>query len=365
MGKESDGDASSATPARKKRKTLKRAAHVGAALFENRDLLLEALERLRARGAISSADEARAVASWQEGTAEARQRLASIIARLEGADLAGLAARFQSQRESLRRDGAQLADEAKRLLSSYANEGGLARDAQKILELYKAEGKAAAAEGNKAVNAYRQEGEQLVEKYKVEGEALVSKYRGELQDFLDRNRPSIDAVERAGTQIAGAARELAGSLKYAGREAADELVKRGRKVLLEADTEAWEQAALDWSAQTLPQVERSARSILTWAGLFFVAVALLFGSSLYEPIRAYALALAGLVSFALALVVFQAAWRLRRVSTDATERLEKWAAMSSNERRAVVVAKWKARKEASERAAAGEPADAPIPPPSQ
>lgn len=348
-------DPSEAPPA--KRGRARRAAAIGATMYRHRDLLVQALELLRRAHAISADEEARLAAAYEEGTPKERARLSEIVDRLQEANLGEVIIGLATRADGADRDRAiHLIDESKRALKEAGQR--LAEQGRRLLP----DGKVDMEKGEELLRtgrkALRTESRALAR----QGRRLAQDYRQELQEFLDENQPTVEAVERVSKDLAEAGRELAASLKFAGREAADELLKRGKKVITGLETADLEQAVLDEAIATLPRIRSNVNRVLRWIGGFFVAMSVVMFTVWYPPLTPIALSAAGLLLLLLAIVIFGWKRDLARTLTDAEAGLRRIEALPAGERRRRIVQH--ARQAlASTPEETPEPSDAPEPGP--
>lgn len=272
------------------RERVAQVAQVGATILEHRELFVHALELLRKSDTVSAQEEARIVAAYREGSAQARQRLAELVENLQEANFGKVVIALRDEREQLKQD-------------------------------LRTEGKTLAAEGR----------------------LLVDHYLGELQRFLERNEPTLEAIEDVSRDLADAGRTLAASLKFAGREAADELIKRGGTALRDVQTEEIEAEVIDWARKTVPRADDGINRVLNLLGFVFLAVTVLLVGIVYKPLLIPAAILAAAGSAALTYVFFSQAMRIRRNVNAATHYLDRLAAMSKDERHDYFVARWRKR----------------------
>lgn len=281
-------DAEAEAPARPKRRRLERAAQFGLAVVRHRDLLVQALELLRKAQAVTPDQEAAAVAAFETGTHAARAKLVEIVEQLQRANFGEVLVALRDERVSL----------------------------------------------------------------KSEGKALVDEARRELQDFLDQNRPTLEAIERVSTDLADAGRELAASLKYAGREAADELVQRAKKRLTGIDTAEMERAFLTWSARTISGLEGRFLQALTAFGVLLIIAGLLVVAGQVELLKEAVIAATAAVLLVAGALFLRWSITLRGALRASQAELDRLAAMESRERRTYVMEKWGTRPPAASAAPA-------------
>ncbi len=263
--------------------------------------MLQALELLRRSRAVSAEDEVKLLAAYDQGTPQSRNELLGLVENLQHARYGAVAVR-------LRPEGGTFDQEIRRGTRAALEEG------KRFVDEYRAELK---AEGRAAVE---------------EGEVLVRRYKTELQQFLDENQPTVEAVERVSHDLADAGRQLAGAVKYAGREFADELVKQGKRALSGIDTEAYEVALLEGSARVVDRTGKGLRASLALLGVFFLLVGALLGASLYPPLRTAALIATGSVAGLLGLFLIWWGWRISRGLRAGARELQRLAAMREEDR---------------------------------
>lgn len=272
---------------------LEKALGAAATVLRHRELLMQALELLRSARAVTPRQESELLAAYEAGTETVRREVNLLVERLQAANLGEIAVTLRERPELLREQG-QL----------------LARDV-----------------------------------------------RAEVDRFLRDQQPTVDAVARAGQELATTGRELARSLKGLGKEAAEHLIRRGREVIREADTGDYEQAAFDWAAHNVPRLERRLVRVLVISGILLVTTGVLVAFRDVPTVRTAAFFLLVALLLYLGFVLLVWAGTLNRRAKEARVQLDRLAGMTPTERRDHFRAKLRRRQPATAGASVDTPTD--------
>lgn len=254
---------------------LARVARAGAAVLRHRDLLIQALELLRNTEVVTARQQVAALAAYEQGSQSVKDRVAHLIERLEVANFGEAVVQLREEKDALA----------------------------------------------------------------MEGRVLLREGQRELQEFLDKNRPTIEALERASREIAETGRELAASIRVAGKDAADELLRRGRKAILQVETEEYERALFDWLLKAVPRAERFATQILYSFGALCLAAAFYIGAQWFPSLKVWSAVLGVLTLLWLGFTFLRNGLVVTAALRTAHNELDRLAQMNPRERRQFILSK--------------------------
>src|SRR5688500_11207917 len=214
---------------------------IGAAttILRHKQLLVAAMEMLREKGALSEEEEVKIVSAYEPGQEAARSALSDLVERLQTANfgkvMISLAGRLQPMAQDLQPE-------------DLTTEGLRAR-------------------ARPAIRAVKEE-------VLAEARPYLERAKLRLAELRVLEEPTLRRLEAISGNVKEASKEIAVGLKGAGREAADELVRRGKRWWMSAETEELGREFFDWVLKSIPKAERTLVHFLIGFGI------LLFGSGI-------------------------------------------------------------------------------------
>jgi hypothetical protein len=307
MNEESPTEPEEAPAEEEEPKPSKMERFVGAAhaVYRHQQLLVAAMEMLRERAALSEEEEVKIMSAYESGTATARAALAGLVEKLQEANLGKVVIKL----------GERLQPIATELKPEDITIAGL---------------KAKAAPAFEAVK-----GDLL-----AEARPYLEKAKQRLAELKVLEEPALRRLEGISGNLRDASKEIGLGLKGAGREAADELVRRGKRWWMSAETEELEREFFDWVLKSLPKAERMAVHILMGFGVLLFTTGILVAAQEIGILQELAIFLAIILMLGLGLMMINWAIKLSEAMKSGRGEIERLARMTPDERRLYLTKRW-------------------------
>lgn len=283
------------------RSRLERAAGIARTVLRHKQLLVAAMEMLRAKAALSEDEEVKILAAYEQGSLAARSALNDLVERLQKANLG-------------------------RVVVALSGEG--ASPEPTVAEL---------REG--AAPTLRAAGEQVL----AEARPYLEHAKARLAELRALEEPVLQRLESISANLRDAGKEVAGGLKGAGREAADELVRRGKRWWMSAETEELEREFFDWALRSLPKAERTLVHVLIGFGILLFASGILLAAQELNILQELAIFVAIALLLALGLMMINWGIKISEAMKTGRGEVERLARMNPQERRVFLATRWTER----------------------
>lgn len=294
-----------------RRSKMDRAAAAAQTLLRHRQLLVAAMEMLREKAALSEEEEVKILSAYETGTATARAALDGLVEQLQKANfgkvMIGLGARLQPVAEQIRPEDLTV-------------EGLRAR-------------------ARPAIQAVKEE-------VLAEARPYMERAKHRLAELKVLEEPTLRRLEGISGNLKDASKEIALGLKGAGREAADELVRRGKRWWMSAETEELEREFFDWVLRSLPKAERTTVHFLMGFGILLFTSGILLAAQEIGILQELAIFLAIVLMLGLGLGMINWAIKLSEAMKSGRGEIERLARMTPEERRIHLTRRWAARAQA-------------------
>jgi hypothetical protein len=299
------------TPAEPTPSKMGRAIAATATVLRHKQLLVAAMEMLRAKAALSEEEEVKIISAYENGTETVRTALADLVERLQKANF------------------------GKVMVS-------LAATLQPVAANIKAEDLTVPGLRAKAAPALHAIKEEVL----AEARPYVERAKQRLAELRVLEEPTLQRLEAISGNLRGASKEIAGSLKGVGREAADEFVRRGKRWWMSAETEELEREFFDWALKSLPKAERATVHLLMGFGIVLFMSGILLAAQEVGILRELAIFLAIFLMLGLGLAMINWGIKLSEAMKSGRGEIERLARMTPQERRVHLTQRWAQRAQA-------------------
>jgi hypothetical protein len=283
---------------------MEKAAHVATLLLRHKQLLVAAMEVLREQKALSEDEEVKVMTAYEQGSVFARSAIHDLLERLQKANLGKVVIALKQEIE-----GQPITPDTMR------------GAAQPYI---------AAA------------------KDMISGEArpYIERAKQRLVELKALEEPTLRRLESVSENFRLAGKEVAVGLKGAGREAADELIKRGKRLWMSAETEELERELFDWVLKTAPKAENALVRSLIGSGLVLLAIGVLVAAQQVRLLKEFTIYGAIFLLVFLGLAFLNWGLKLKRAMAGHRSDIERIAKMTPQERRLFLTKRWANRAQA-------------------
>ena len=287
------------------------ATSAASTMLRHKQLLVAAMEMLREKGALSEEEEVKIISAYETGQETARSALSDLVERLQKANfgkvMISLAGRLQPVAENLKPEDLTV-------------EGIRSR-------------------ARPAIRAVKEE-------VLAEARPYLEKAKQRLAELRVLEEPTLQRLEVISGNVREASKEIAVGLKGAGREAADELVRRGKRWWMSAETEELEREFFDWALKSLPKAERATVHMLMGFGILLFTSGILLAAQEIGILQELAIFLAIILMLGLGLAMINWGIKLSEAMKSGRGEIERLARMTPNERRIHLTQRWAVRAQA-------------------
>lgn len=294
-----------------KSSTFDKAIGAASTVLRHKQLLVAAMEMLRERGALSEEEEVKILSAYETGQETARGALSDLVERLQKANFG-------------------------KVMISLANR------LQPVAENFTAEDLTREGLRARAGPAFRAVKEEVL----AEARPYLEKAKLRLAELRVLEEPTLQRLEAISGNVREASKEIAVGLKGAGREAADELVRRGKRWWMSAETEELEREFFDWALKSLPKAERATVHMLMGFGILLFTSGILLAAQEIGILQELAIFLAIILMLGLGLAMINWAIKLSEAMKSGRGEIERLARMTPDERRIHLTQRWTVRAQA-------------------
>lgn len=282
---------------------LEKAATVAATLLRHKQLLVAAMEMLREKQVLSEEDQVKILNTYEQGSAAARSAIHGLIGKLQESNL-----------------GKVVIDVGAQIPASDLTPEGLRAAAKPYIAAVK-------------------------EEFRAEAAPYLEKARERLVELKALEEPTLRRLEAIGADFKVGAKEIAKGLKGVGREAADELVRRGKNWFMSAETEELEREFFDWALKALPKAEQAFVRILVGAGLLLLVSGLLLAAQEFAVFKQAVIVATIFLLIALGFLLLNWGIKVSEALKASKGDIERLAKMTPGERRIYLAQRWAKRAE--------------------
>ncbi|MBI2078165.1 MAG: hypothetical protein HYT80_07330 [Euryarchaeota archaeon] len=211
--------------------TVQKAANVAAAALRHKELIVAAMETLREHSFLSEEEEVKLLNTWEQGSATAKSLVQDMLERLQQSNFGKIIVNLKEQ--------TKLED---------ITPAGVRGAAQPYI---------AAA--------------------KEEAKPYIERAKQRLLELKALEEPTIKRLEVVSANLKEASKEVVTGLRGVGKEAVDEVFRRGRTWWMSAETEELEREFFDFVLRTLPKAERGLVQVLQFAQYAAIFLLLFLG----------------------------------------------------------------------------------------
>lgn len=280
---------------------LERAADIAQKVMRHKHLLVAAMEMLREKAALTEEEEVKIASAYEQGSTMARAALSDLVEKLQQAKLGKVVIQLSEQFEP--------AD---------MTVAGIREKATPMLQAAK---------------------EQLV----AEARPYLEKAKLRLAELRTLEEPTLQRLEGISENFRAGSKEIALGLKGAGREAADELVKRGKRWWMSAETEELEREFFDWVLKNIPKAERTLVHFLIGFGILLFGSGILLAAQEFEVFQGVAIFIGIALMLSLGLLMVNWGIKISETMKVSKGEIEHLARMTPSERRVFLAKRWTER----------------------
>lgn len=292
----SDEEPSVSEPAAGKGKAVEKVAKLATAVMAHRELLVAAMELLRDRQALDEQDEAKIVAAYEQSPPAGRFAIHELLERLQKVHVGKVLIGLTPQ----------------------------------------AEGEGPAADEPLAAT---------VQRMAVEARPYLQNAKMRLAELKSVQEPTMKSLEVISANLKDTSREVVKGLKGVGKEAADELIRRGRSWWMDAETEELQREFFDWTLKSMPRAEQFLVRLLVASGLIVFFVAVMIAARQLRILEEMLVYVSIAVLLILGFVFLNWGFKVSEWIKSGRSEMEKLAKMTPEQRRVVLAQRWATRAE--------------------
>jgi hypothetical protein len=282
---------------------LQKAAAIATTVLRHKELLVAAMEALRDKQVLTEEQEVKVMAAYEQGSNAAKSAIHDLLQKLQQANLGKVLVDLSKEIEG---QGPAVTPEMIR---------GVAQP-------YIAAAKEALA---------------------GEAKPYIERAKQRLIELKAIEEPTLARLEALGQNFRMAGKEVATGLKGVGREAADELVKRGKRIWMSPETEELEREFFDWTLRTLPKAEQTLVRTLIGTGLLLLLAGVLVAAREVAFMKQIAIFLSIFLLILLGLAFLNWGIKISEAIKGHKGEIENLARMKPAERRVFLTQKWAKR----------------------
>lgn len=277
------------------------AATVATTLLRHKQLLVAAMEMLREKQVLTEEDQVKILSTYEQGGAAARSMIHGMIGKLQESNL-----------------GKVVIDVGAQIPPGDLSPEGIRAAAKPYIAAVK-------------------------EEFRAEAAPYLEMAKQRLVELKALEEPTLRRLESIGQDFKAGAKELAQGLKGVGREAADELVKRGKSWFMSAETEELEREFFDWVLKALPKAEQAFIRMLVGSGLVLLVSAVLLAAREFTVLKEAVIISSILLLLFLGFLMLNWGIKVSEALRTSKGDIERLAKMTPGERRVYLAQRWAKR----------------------
>lgn len=277
--------------------TVQKAANVAAVALRHRELLVAAMETLREKNFLSEEEEVKLLNTWEQGSATAKSLVQDMLERLQQSNFGKIIVNLKEQTK---------------------------------LEDISPQGVRGAAQP-------------YIQAAKEEAKPYLERAKQRLMELKALEEPTIKRLEVVSANLKDASKEVVSGLRGVGKEAVDEVFRRGRTWWMSAETEELEREFFDFVLRTLPKAERGLVQVLIGGGILLFATGILVAAQEFGVLEQFAQYAAIFLLLFLGIMLLNWGIKFAENMKSGRSEVERLAGMTPAQRRIHLAHRWTKR----------------------